>query len=244
MALARLDIPSVMLYGGSIPPGRFQGHDVTIMDVFEAVGAHRRRHDDATRSSTSWSPSPARRRRLRRPVHRQHDGDGLRGDGHLARSGPSMVPAQDATKAQAAYERRRARHGRAASAACARATSSPATSLENAIAAITASGGSTNGVLHLLAVAHEMGVELDIDDFDRISERTPLLCDLKPGRPLQRRRPVPTPAACRRARQAPARARVLHRDAPTVTGTHGRRARRRGRRDRRARSSSGRSTSR
>ena len=66
-------------------------------------------------------------------------------------------------------------------ATCGRARSSPATSLENAIAAIACSGGSTNGVLHLLAIAAEMGIELAIDDFDRISERTPLLCDLKPG---------------------------------------------------------------
>jgi dihydroxy-acid dehydratase len=92
----------------------------------------------------------------------------------------NLVPAQDATKAQVAYESGRLvvdvlRRGQRPSDIITRA------SLENAIAAIACSGGSTNGVLHLLAVAREAGVELSIDDFDRISERTPLLCDLKPG---------------------------------------------------------------
>jgi dihydroxy-acid dehydratase len=94
--------------------------------------------------------------------------------------GPSGVPAQEASKAQAAYDagqlvmdvlRRNLRPSDLITKA----------SLENAIAAVSSSGGSTNGVLHLLAVANEAGVDLDIDDFDRISERTPLLCDLRPG---------------------------------------------------------------
>jgi dihydroxy-acid dehydratase len=94
--------------------------------------------------------------------------------------GPSGVPAQEATKAQAAHDagelvmevlRRNLRPSDLITKA----------SLENAIAAVTSSGGSTNGVLHLLAVAKEAGVDLDIDDFDRISDRTPLLCDLSPG---------------------------------------------------------------
>ena len=94
--------------------------------------------------------------------------------------GPSMVPAQDSTKSEVAYEAGQLvvdvlRRGVRPSDIITR------DSLENAIAAITSSGGSTNGVLHLLAVAREAGIELSIDDFDRISERTPLLCDLKPG---------------------------------------------------------------
>jgi dihydroxy-acid dehydratase len=94
--------------------------------------------------------------------------------------GPSMVPAQYPSKAEAAYEAGRLvvdvlRRGVLPRDIITRE------SLENAIAAITSSGGSTNGVLHLLAIAKEAGVELSIDDFDRISERTPLICDLKPG---------------------------------------------------------------
>ncbi len=179
MALARLDIPSVMLYGGSIPPGRFQGRDVSIMDVFEAVGKHAAgTMTDAELAELESVASP---------------GAGACGGQFTANTmamafemlgispmGPSGIPAQEATKAQAAYDagvlamdvlRRNLRPRDLITKA----------SLENAIASITASGGSTNGVLHLLAVATEMGVELDIDDFDRISELTPLLCDLSPG---------------------------------------------------------------
>jgi dihydroxy-acid dehydratase len=179
MALARIDVPSVMLYGGSIPPGRFQGRDVTIIDVFEAVGKHAiGEMTDEELAELESVASP---------------GAGACGGQFTANTmamafemlgispmGPSGVPAQDATKAQAAFDagtlvmdvlRRNLRPSDLITRA----------SLENAIAAVTSSGGSTNGVLHLLAVAKEAGVELDIDDFDRISDRTPLLCDLSPG---------------------------------------------------------------
>jgi dihydroxy-acid dehydratase len=130
--------------------------------------------------------------------------------------GPSGIPAQEATKAQAAYDagvlvmdvlRRNLRPRELIT----------KDSLENAIAAITASGGSTNGVLHLLAVAHEMGVELDIDDFDRISEQTPLICDLSPGgryNAVDMFRAGGTAVLARRLDELG----VLHRDTPTVTG--------------------------
>jgi dihydroxy-acid dehydratase len=179
MALARIDVPSVMLYGGSIPPGRFQGRDVSIIDVFEAVGKHaigEMSDEDLAELEAVASP-----------------GAGACGGQFTANTmamafemlgispmGPSGVPAQEAGKAQTAYDagqlvmdvlRRNLRPSDLITKA----------SLENAIAAVTSSGGSTNGVLHLLAVAKEAGVELDIDDFDRISERTPLLCDLSPG---------------------------------------------------------------
>jgi dihydroxy-acid dehydratase len=179
MALCRLDVPSVMLYGGSIPPGRFQGHDVTIQDVFEAVGAHAAgRMTDEELNELEGVASP---------------GAGACGGQFTANTmamafevlgispmAANLVPAQDATKAQAAYEAGKLvvdvlRRGVRPSDIITK------DALENAIAAIACSGGSTNGVLHLLAVAREMGVELSIDDFDRISERTPLLCDLKPG---------------------------------------------------------------
>ncbi len=179
MALARLDVPSVMLYGGAIPPGRFKGQDVTIQEVFEAVGAHAAGSmSDEDLSELERSASP---------------GAGACGGQFTANTmamafevlgispmGFNMVPAQDAGKETVAE---RAGHlvmdvlhrGLRPSDIITRE------SLENAIAAIATSGGSTNGVLHLLAVAREAGVELDLDDFDRISEATPLLCDLKPG---------------------------------------------------------------
>jgi dihydroxy-acid dehydratase len=179
MALARLDVPSVMLYGGSIPPGRFHGRDVTIQEVFEAVGAHATgRMSDEELAELEAVASP---------------GAGACGGQFTANTmamafevlgispmAANLVPAQDATKGQVAYEAGRLvmdvlRRGVRPSDIITREA------LENAIAAIAASGGSTNGVLHLLAVAREIGVPLEIDDFDRISERTPLLCDLKPG---------------------------------------------------------------
>lgn len=179
MALARLDVPSLMLYGGSIPPGRLAGNRVTIQDVFEAVGAH------ATGRMTTEE------------LHELEDhavpGVGACGGQFTANTmamafemlgispiGASLVPAQDRTKAEVAAESGRLvmdllARGRRPSDIITRQ------SLENAIAAITSSGGSTNGVLHLLAVARELGIDLTIDDFDRISERTPQLCDLKPS---------------------------------------------------------------
>jgi len=178
MALCRLDIPSVMLYGGSIMPGHYQGRRVTIQEVFEAVGAHASgRIDDAELTAIEEAASP---------------GAGACGGQFTANtmamafevlgispSGFSMVPATDGHKSEVAEQTGRlimdvlARNVRPSDIITREA-------LENAIAAIAMSGGSTNGVLHLLAVAEEMGVPLDIDDFDRISARTPLLCDLKP----------------------------------------------------------------
>jgi len=179
MALARLNVPSVMLYGGSISPGHFKGHDVTIQEVFEAVGAHAAgKMTDEELYELEGAASP---------------GAGACGGQFTANTmamafevlgispmGPSMVPAQYPNKAEVAYDAGKLavdvlRRGLLPSDIITRE------SLENAIAAITSSGGSTNGVLHLLAVAREAGIELSIDDFDRISERTPLLCDLKPG---------------------------------------------------------------
>jgi dihydroxy-acid dehydratase len=179
MALARLDVPGLMLYGGSIAPGRWRGHDVTIQDVFEAIGAHAAGDmSDGELHELEGCASP---------------GAGACGGQFTANTmacafeamgispmGSAMVPAVDGQKAE---EARRA--GRLAVEALRRdlRPSQVITrdSLENAIAAVCASGGSTNGVLHLLAVAREAGIALDIDDFDRISERTPLLADLKPG---------------------------------------------------------------
>ena len=215
MALARLDVPSLMLYGGSIPPGTFQGHDVTIQDVFEAVGAHAAgRMTDAELAELEGAASP---------------GAGACGGQFTANTmamafevmgispvASAMVPAQDPSKAEVAFEAGRLvmdvlARGQRPSELITRE------SLENAIAAIAMSGGSTNGVLHLLAVAREAGVELSIDDFDRISSRTPLLCDLKPGGrfvAVDLYRAGGVPLVVRRMLEAG----VLHEGAPTVTG--------------------------
>jgi dihydroxy-acid dehydratase len=179
MALARLDVPSVMLYGGSIAPGQWRGNDVTIQDVFEAIGAHAAGDmSDEELHELEGCASP---------------GAGACGGQFTANTmacafevmgispmGSAMVPAMNGDKAEVAREA-----GRLALAAlrddinaCKVITRE---SIENAIATVCASGGSTNGVLHLLAVAREAGIEMDIDDFERISRNTPLLADLKPG---------------------------------------------------------------
>jgi len=215
MALARLDIPAVMLYGGSIPPGRFQGHDVTIQDVFEGIGAHARgRMSDADLAELESVASP---------------GAGACGGQFtantmamayemlgIAPSGDSLMPAQEAGKAAAARAAGRLvvdvlRRGLRPSELITRH------SLENAISAIASSGGSTNGVLHLLALARETGVELEIDDFDAISERTPLLCDLKPGGRFVAVDLYRAGGVALLAKRL-AEAGLLHGDAPTVTG--------------------------
>jgi dihydroxy-acid dehydratase len=179
MALARLDIPSVMLYGGSIAPGRWHDKDVTILDVFEAIGAH------AAGDMTDEE--------LRALEDVASPGAGACGGQFTANTmacafealgispgGSAMVPAEDDDKRTVAE-----RIGELVMKVLAEDLRPSRIitrgSLENAIACICASGGSTNGVLHLLAVAREAGVELDIDDFERISRQTPLLADLKPG---------------------------------------------------------------
>src|SRR5947209_6060621 len=215
MALCRLDVPSLMLYGGSILPGHFHGEQVTIQEVFEAVGAYdagRITEDDLAELEAVASP-----------------GAGACGGQFTANTmamafevlgispaGFSMVPATDPRKADVATEAGRLvmdvlRRGQRPSDIITRE------SLENAIAAIACSGGSTNGVLHLLAVAREMGAELSIDDSDRISGRTPLICDLKPGG----RYVAPdlyeaggVPLVLKRLKEAG----LLHADAMTVTG--------------------------
>jgi dihydroxy-acid dehydratase len=179
MALCRVDVPSVMLYGGSILPGHFHGQRVTIQEVFEAVGARAAgRISDVELTELEDVASP---------------GAGACGGQFTANTmamafevlgisplGFSLVPATNAHKAEVALETGRLvldvlTRGQRPSDIITRE------SLENAIAAVACSGGSTHGVLHLLAVAKEAGVELSIDDFDRISACTPLLCDLKPG---------------------------------------------------------------
>ncbi|MCX5723087.1 MAG: dihydroxy-acid dehydratase [Nitrospirae bacterium] len=179
MALARLNLPSVMLYGGSIMPGHFQGHDVTIQDVFEAVGKHAAgTMNDADLKDLEDHACP---------------GPGACGGQFTANTmaiafeflgismmGRNGVPAMDQKKDDVAFEcgvmvmdllKRDLRPKQIIT----------RKSLENAIAAVATTGGSTNAVLHLLAIAREAGIKLSIDDFDKINRKVPLLADLKPG---------------------------------------------------------------
>jgi dihydroxy-acid dehydratase len=215
MALCRLNVPSVMLYGGSILPGHLHGQQLTIQEVFEAVGAHSAgKITDAELTEIEDTASP---------------GAGACGGQFTANTmamafemlgispaGFNGVPAVDANKAEVAKSA-----GELVMDVLARGQRPSdiitKDSLENAIAAVASSGGSTNGVLHLLAVASEMGVELSIDDFDRISERTPLLCDLKPGGQYvapDLYRAGGVPVLMKRLKDAG----LLHEDAITVTG--------------------------
>jgi dihydroxy-acid dehydratase len=179
MALARLNMPGLVLYGGSIAPGQFHGHQVTVQEVFEAVGAHA-----AGRMTTSDF-------KLLEDV--ACPGAGACGGQFTANTmaivcealgisalGSGSVPATDAAKAGVA---------RKAGEQTVRLTASGPRprdiitrgAIENAITVVAATGGSTNAVLHLLAIAKEAGVDLTIRDFDRISAKTPLLADLKPS---------------------------------------------------------------
>ena len=179
MAIARLDIPALILYSGTIAPGRYRGQDVTIQDVFEIVGAH------AAGKVTD------------REVHALESvacpGAGACGGHYTANTmataldflgisspGLNEIPAGHPGKPQAAV-----RAGELVMKLVEDDTRPSQVltrqSIENAIAAIAGTGGSTNGVLHLLAIAREAGIELEIDDFDRISARTPIVADIKPG---------------------------------------------------------------
>jgi dihydroxy-acid dehydratase len=179
LALARLDIPGLALYNGSIAPGRFRGKDVTVQDVYEAIGAHaagKMSADDVHELESVACP-----------------GAGACG-GQFTANTMSMaleflgispadlnaIPALDPSKAEAAERSGRlvvdlVRNDVRPSSVLTRE------SIENAIAAIAATGGSTNGVLHLLALARELGIPLEIDDFDEIASRTPVVADLKPA---------------------------------------------------------------
>jgi dihydroxy-acid dehydratase len=179
MALARLNIPSLMLYGGSIRPGWFKGEQVTIQQVFEAVGAHaagkiteQELHELEEAASPGAGACAGQFTANTMAMAFEVLG--------ISPAGSAMVPAEDGRKLQVAEDVGELvmdvlRRGQLPSEVITKEA------LENAIAAGAMSGGSTNVVLHLLAVAKEMGVPLQIEEFDRISERTPLLCDLQPG---------------------------------------------------------------
>ena len=179
MALIRLGIPGVVIYGGSIAPGRFQNRDVTIQDVYEAIGAHAvGKMDDRDFKEMEDHACP---------------GAGACGGQYTANTmalalqflglspmGSADPPATDPRKDEVCVEAGRLvmdllERGLSPADVLTRA------SFENAIAAVAATGGSTNAVLHLLALAREANVPLAIDDFDEVSGRTPIIADLKPG---------------------------------------------------------------
>jgi dihydroxy-acid dehydratase len=179
MAMARLDIPSVMLYGGSIAPGFWRGHDVSILEVFEAIGAHAAGEmsgEDLHQLEGVASPGAGACAGQFTANTMACAFEAL----GVSPGGSAMVPAEDEEKGTVAE-----RIGELVMKVLVEDLRPSRVitrdSLENAIACVCASGGSTNGVLHLLAVAREAGVELGIDDFERISRATPLLADLKPG---------------------------------------------------------------
>ena len=215
MALARLNVPSLMLYGGSIMPGQFQGHDVTIQDVFEAVGKHASgKMTDAELKDLEDHACP---------------GPGACGGQFTANTmaiafefldispmGRNGVPAMDGRKDDVAFEcgkmvmelvKQDVRPRRIIT----------RKSLENAIAAVATTGGSTNAVLHLLAIARESGIKLSIDDFDKINRKVPLLADLKPGGRFAAADLYAAGGTTLVAKRL-LEARLLHSDQPTVTG--------------------------
>jgi len=179
MAAVRLDVPSVFVYGGSILPGTLDGHDITIQDVFEAVGAHARGQiDDARLGAIERAACPS-----------EGSCGGMFTANTMASAiealglsllGSSSPAAPDPRRDEIAHRSGVAvvgllEHGITARAIVTRKA------LENAISVVSAVGGSTNAVLHLLAIAAEAEVELTIDDFDRIARRVPHIVDTKPG---------------------------------------------------------------
>ncbi len=215
MGVTRIDIPSIVLYGGSVKPGQYEGRDVTILDVFEAIGAHAAgKISDEELTALEDVASP---------------GFGACGGQFTANTmacafealgiSPAfsaMVPAEDVAKNQVA-------EGIGEMILQVLADDLRPSkiitrdSLENAIATVCATGGSTNAVLHLLAIAREAGIDLDIDVFDQVSRRTPLIADMKPGGryvATDLNRAGGVPLVLERLKQGG----MLHEDEITVTG--------------------------
>ena len=179
MALARLNLPSLMLYGGSIMPGQFQGRDVSIQEVFEAVGAHARGtmseaelHDLESEACPGAGACGGQFTANTMSIAFEFLGISPMGFNGV----PALDPRKESVSAQCGHLvmdllQRDLRPKDVIT----------REALENAIAAVASTGGSTNAVLHLLAIAHEIGVALDIDDFDAVNQRIPLIADLKPG---------------------------------------------------------------
>ena len=215
MALARLNIPGLILYGGSIAAGQFHGQAVTIQEVFEAVGAHGAgKMSDADLNELEAVACP---------------GAGACGGQFtantmalvceflgIAAAGSGNVPANDPKKAEVARQAGERLMALVRDGVRPRdIMTQPA--FHNAIASVATTGGSTNAVLHLMAIAHEAGVALSLNDFDRISAQVPLLADLKPsGRFVAT--DLYAAGGTALVAQRLIEAGVLTGDAPTVTG--------------------------
>ena len=179
MSLLRLNLPGLALYGGSIMPGHWGGRDLTIMEVFEAVGAHAagKIGDDELRQIENFACPGAGACGGQYTANTMAMALEFLG---IAPMGSGSVPAVDPRKGDVAKRCGALAMDLLRQGICPRDIVTR-TSLENAIAGVAASGGSTNAVLHLLAIAHEAGLDLSIDDFDPINQRTPILVDLRPG---------------------------------------------------------------
>lgn len=215
MALARIDVPSLMIYGGSIAPGQYEGRDVTIQDVFEAVGRHAAGKMSGTQlcalEDVACPNSGA--------CGGQFTANTMSTAFAILGISPiwmNEIPAMDAKKDEACVEAGRLviellKKDLRPSKIITRK------SIENAIAAVAMTGGSTNAVLHFLAIAHETGIKLSIEDFDRVSSRTPLLGDLKPGGKFVAS-DLYQAGGFRLLAKRMLDAKLLHRDCITVTG--------------------------
>ncbi len=215
MALARLDVPSLMIYGGSIAPGRYENKDVTIQDVFEAVGKHA--------AGTMTQSQLCALENVACPnagaCGGQFTANTMSTAFAIMGISPiwaNEVPAMDEKKDEICFDagklvidllKKDLRPSKIIT----------RKSIENAIAAVAMTGGSTNAVLHLLALAHEAGIKLSIEDFDKISSRTPLLGDLKPGGRFVAS-DLYEAGGFRLVARRMLDAKLLHRDCITVTG--------------------------
>ena len=216
MALGRLDVPGVVLYSGTIRPGHYRGQTATIVSVYEAIGAYRAGKitlDELTEIENAACPGPG-------ACGGQYTANTMSTVMEfmgLSPAGLNGIPAEDPDKEAAARRtgelvmdlvRRDVRPSSLVTRA----------SLENGIASIAATGGSTNGVLHMLAIAHEFGIPLDIDDFGRIADRTPLIADMRPGGRYAATELYEAGGVALVMRELLKRPGLLHGDEPTVDG--------------------------
>jgi dihydroxy-acid dehydratase len=217
MALGRLDVPGIILYGGTISPGVYQGRrDATVVSVYEAIGAYRAGKitlDELTEIENVACPGPG-------ACGGQYTANTMSTIMEfmgLSPAGFNGIPATDPAKATAAHKtgelimdlvRRDVRP----------AAFATRNALENGIASVAATGGSTNAVLHLLAIAHEFDIPLDIDEFGAIADRTPLIGDMRPGGRYTALDMYEAGGVALVMRELLKRPGLLHGDAPTVDG--------------------------
>jgi len=216
MALGRLDVPGIVLYSGTIRPGDYRGQTATIVSVYEAIGAYRAGKislEDLYEIENAACPGPG-------ACGGQYTANTMSTVMEfmgLSPAGLNGIPAEDPDKEAAARRtgelvmdlvRRDVRPSSLVTRA----------SLENGIASIAATGGSTNGVLHMLAIAHEFGIPLDIDDFGRIADRTPLIADMRPGGRYAATEMYEAGGVALVMRELLKRPGLLHGDEPTVDG--------------------------